>query len=114
MLKLQQPPEAGCNEKPPQHQGDSYSCWHRDPKAPDFWGWKIDLVHVLHSSNLGQLWVANNEGGEKSLESISHLSDEGTAGCKSTVRDPLGMLSDALIPSLLKCIFPSLKFFSAN
>lgn len=43
---------------------------------------------------------------KKIWESTKHLSDEGMAGDKSTVRDPLGMLSNALIPSLLKPIFP--------
>lgn len=65
----------------------------------------------------GGVWddrLANNEGGEKSLDCISHLSDEGTAGDKSTVRDPSGILSDALIPSLLKHISSPLKFFSVN
>lgn len=62
----------------------------------------------------GELPLANNEGGEKSPECISHLSDEGMAGNKSTVRDPSGILSDVLIPSLLKCIFSPLKFFSAS
>lgn len=75
---------------------------------------KVDLVHAVHSSNPGQLWVANNKGGEKRWESISHLSDEGTSGDKSTIRDPLGMLSNALIPSLLKSGFPPLKFSTAN
>lgn len=93
-------------EKFPPHQGDGYSSWQRDLKVPDSGGCKTDLVHVLHSSSPGHLWVANNEGGEKIWESIKHLSDEGTAGDKSTVRDPLGMLSNALIPSLLKPIFP--------
>lgn len=101
-------------EKLLQHQGDGYFSWQRDLKVPDFGGCKTDLVHVLHSSNPGQLWVANNEGGEKSRESISHLSDEGTAGDKSTMRDPLGMLSNTLIPSLLISIFPPLKFSIAN
>lgn len=101
-------------EKLPQHQGDGYSPWQRDLKVPDFGGCKTDLVHVLHSSNPEQLWGANDEGGEKSRESISHLSDEGTAGDKSPVRDPLGMVSKALIPSLLKSIFPPLKFSTAN